>query len=763
MEDRELRERLGRIEQHLGIPPYEDSYEPGYGAPQKENVIEKIQTIKVDRIGELLLSIAEKKKEVSEEAFLAYLNKMEQSLCRQQVVLDDYAANLEKNFKVYEQRQSAAAAATVAEQEVTKQPLQTASQPAAEPSQPVKKSAAKTDMEFGIGAVVLSIIGALFIIASLVTFGLNFMDNIQQGIFFYILAIIVIAFSEFVLRRHLERFAQAVTGIGVCVLYTATILNYLYLHTMNSVAALAATVAVSVFALLLSRKRESASLRMIGILGCYISLMPLDKFKSEIEFIIPCVILLIVNVIYLLLPVSAEDKAVRNVHSVANLVAATWLVVTAWTSGLSAVPMFVMLVFMVAIHYMIYDKLLLKGSVKAFYVIGQLWLHALLAFTIWDEKFFVAGSLVVALVHAAGFFLYKYRMGQRPMTETDTWPVWDPVCKWIGLHGFASYLVIGATASGDPEFLAATAAVLALYKLFAMSGELRVANKIVSVSAAVILLIAMLMYQSNSAETGYMEYVLLAVFVLSVVCMRYDKTFHANVIMIALWGFSLFAFDALEIVLPLSVILVLVCVLLFTKVELYRPENIRSFTTCAWILNGISLMLILFSFGNPNRISMSIILVAESALLMLLFSDDSGIKKENLTKCRAHALTIFFTYMVFAFGIELPIVVSILLMLIAIASVAAGFVLKIKSVRIYGLCMSLFVCAKLLLVDFSDAQTADRVISFLVVGVIALAISYLYMRIERTLQQKEQEEVQEEVQQVAQEVIHQEVIQKENL
>ena len=76
-------------------------------------------------------------------------------------------------------------------------------------------------------------------------------------------------------------------------------------------------------------------------------------------------------------------------------------------------------------------------------------------------------------------------------------------------------------------------------------------------------------------------------------------------------------------------------------------------------------------------------------------------------------------------------------MLIAIASVSAGFILKIKGVRIYGLCMSFFVCAKLLLVDFSDAQSVDRVISFLVVGVIALAISYLYMRIERSLAEKE--------------------------
>ena len=208
-------------------------------------------------------------------------------------------------------------------------------------------------------------------------------------------------------------------------------------------------------------------------------------------------------------------------------------------------------------------------------------------------------------------------------------------------------------------------------------------------------------------------------------------------LMAVLWGFGLFGFDQIEIALPLSLLLLFICTILFTRVDMYRPERINKLIVFAWISNSISLLSSLTTFGDPNRISMTIVLLVESALLMILFSESSGTKPENVVRGRAHALTIFFTYMVFAYGIELPIVVSILLMVIAVASVGIGFLLKIKGVRIYGLCMSLFVCAKLLLVDFADAQSADRVISFLVVGVIALAISYLYMRIERSLAEKE--------------------------
>lgn len=756
MEDRELRERLSRIEQHLGMEPYD--------AVVRNEMPEKascepmsVQTVKIDRIGELLVFIEEKRREVKEEAFLGYLKKMEEALCREQVKIDDLAANLQQNYEVYQKRQAAMApietapemqvnetetlqadsieteqveteaiAADLIEEILVAEPTFEAQIPkvpevAAVPEKLSAKQeiynrpAKKTDMEFGIGAVVLSIVGALFIIAALVIFGLNFMDNLQQGIFFYVLAGVVIAFSELVLRKHLERFAQAVTGIGVCVLYTATILNYLYLHTMNSVAALFATVAVSVFALLLSRKRESASLRMIGILGCYISLMPLDKFASQTEFIIPCVILLIVNAIYLLLPVSKNDRAVRNVHATANMVASGYLMIMAWISDISAAWVFAFLVAILLIHYLIYYGTKMEGSLQYFYVIGHVLFHSFLAFAVWDEKFYIVATLVLALVNGVGIFLYR-----------------DKAIRWTSLHCFAVYFVLVCDSVSIKDALVGVAVVYVLYQVLShiWNEELRMSDFIVSIFTALVFLF-------NMQSDTNMQYVLLAVLVLSIVGIRYDKAFREILVMSVLWAFGLFGFDQIEIALPLSLVFLLVCVALFTRVELYQSSKVKTLVTFAWVYNGLSLLTSITQLGAPNRISMTIVLLAESALLMLLFSQVSGTDEENVVKYRTHALTIFFTYMVFAFGIELPIAVSILLMIIAVASVAVGFWLKIKSVRIYGLCMSLFVCGKLLLVDFADAQSADRVISFLVVGVIALAISYIYMRIERSLAEKE--------------------------
>lgn len=176
MEDRELRERLSRIEKHLGMEPYDKEVK------------------KTDRIGELLLFIAEKRKEVKEEAFLGYLKKMEEVLCREQVKLDDLSENLYKNYEIYLKRQqeevlqpepiqsaepdsveelliaepfpqATEQPKVLVEPQVKVQPKVVAEPQTTEQPKEVVESrlAKKKDMEFGIGAVVLSIVGALFI------------------------------------------------------------------------------------------------------------------------------------------------------------------------------------------------------------------------------------------------------------------------------------------------------------------------------------------------------------------------------------------------------------------------------------------------------------------------------------------------------------------------------------------------------------------------------------------------------------------------
>ena len=100
-------------------------------------------------------------------------------------------------------------------------------------------------------------------------------------------------------------------------------------------------------------------------------------------------------------------------------------------------------------------------------------------------------------------------------------------------------------------------------------------------------------------------------------------------------------------------------------------------------------------------------------------------------KHRELILVIFLTYMALIVKTNIPVINSILIMLIALVSVTAGFVKKDKPVRIYGLVLSLCTCGKIALYDYWGAPILQKTILFFVVGVIALVIAGIYIILEK--------------------------------
>ncbi len=83
--------------------------------------------------------------------------------------------------------------------------------------------------------------------------------------------------------------------------------------------------------------------------------------------------------------------------------------------------------------------------------------------------------------------------------------------------------------------------------------------------------------------------------------------------------------------------------------------------------------------------------------------------------------------------IPVPFIRSIILMVIAIGAVTAGFCIREKGLRIGGLVLTLIVCGKMILFDFAGAATTDKMVLFLTVGLIVLAISGIYIALEKKI------------------------------
>ena len=74
---------------------------------------------------------------------------------------------------------------------------------------------------------------------------------------------------------------------------------------------------------------------------------------------------------------------------------------------------------------------------------------------------------------------------------------------------------------------------------------------------------------------------------------------------------------------------------------------------------------------------------------------------------------------------------SVILLLIAIASILWGFMIKNKSIRLYGLGLSMFSIFKLIVYDMSYDNTLMRAISFLICGILCFVISLIYNYIDK--------------------------------
>ena len=77
--------------------------------------------------------------------------------------------------------------------------------------------------------------------------------------------------------------------------------------------------------------------------------------------------------------------------------------------------------------------------------------------------------------------------------------------------------------------------------------------------------------------------------------------------------------------------------------------------------------------------------------------------------------------------------VNVCCFLFAIASVAAGFGLKYKSLRIYGIILSMISIFKLLMLDINYDNTLGNALSFFLSGMLCFAISMIYNYVDKKL------------------------------
>lgn len=615
----------------------------------------------------------------------------------------------------------------------TSQPMQFV-QPAQyiPPTQYIQQTAPKKEgsVEFAIGAGVLGIIGILFVLIAFVLLGITYMNGLAKGISLYGICIIVLLVSELIINRKMPKFAVAITSLGISGLYLSTMLNYLYLQNFNNYVAMGTAVLISVFAVLISRKKDSGTIKIISFVGCYISLFPTgqsflyyerlaEPSVRTMHFLVAAGIIFIVNLMTVFLPVKKLKNAINMTHLLLNTFFTIVFSVTALFRLDNKLPVLLYILSSVLAQGLIFFCMERKGEEKnqaqtagniAAYVSTDVILR--LTFCIacsfvsetWNIHVVMGGFLLSGLIL---FCLFA-----------------KSVLKWLQYWLFCGQiLLLYGIAVLNEEFywwsFGMVLGVFVLSKLLSRIKLLKVSELVITLWTACIAL-----YYFNEFKPAA-AFSFLGVFALSLAVLREWRSLYEEVFIFLLECFVLLQFRN-DLTPAIMICILFLGTVGFNYISYFRDKSTRYFN---YINLGVMGCLYLAAAFCKNHFSYGIILLLGITYILLMFQDKFGMN----FKIKNIILILFMCYMVLIWELPIPILKSIILMLIAIGAVIAGFIIKEKKLRIAGLVLTLTVCGKMVLYDFAAAATLEKMLVFLVVGLIALIISGIYVALEKKI------------------------------
>lgn len=592
--------------------------------------------------------------------------------------------------------------------------------------------------EFKVGATIFSMIGAVFILIAFIIFGINFLEGIWQGFCLYAVSAIVILISELLVKRISNRTCSVITAIGISGLFISTIINYSVLGNISEPVSLIITLVTALFSVLLSRKKDSASIRLITVLGCYIWFFPKPYHDSDISFLCKSLMLLIVNGVGILLPNQKNRKAISAVHMAACAVFMVIVGISAFAlytddsvSGITHIAGYVLggLIPLNLIYFrekefsekwftVIYDISL--GL--AFFVFSAIFIFTDSGAGISEKTGLLTWGLMEVQVLAVSLIFFV--LWGRDRRRWSQYYFLSGVLLFLAdvIYAYIDILHMGEANAGV-IFILVIAAVFLLTRFLSGVKELTVLDCILEVLAALYVIICV------GENIGYgWSWFMAAVLFLALFRAKYAVVFHEIVVLLFFSSSALFPTGG-SWVIPaqigtLFLLFLLINHLPVLKMRSHLPYNIVS-----------AVFIFLYSLGIVFRqrewIDIVTMLLGAVAVTVMFRS------RYGMEIPRKYLLVAgYLIAMIFLARFPVPAMTSALLMLVAIGCVAAGFWKKDKVYRIFGLIMALFVCVKLVIFDFLALETLTKMIIFFIVGIVALAISFLYIFLERKDEKK---------------------------
>lgn len=588
---------------------------------------------------------------------------------------------------------------------------------------PGKERMTENALEFKVGVHVFGMIGALFVLVAFVIFGFYFLKGLGQGLCLYGAALVVVICSQLLeMRKKQAGFFGILTGIGVGGLYIANIVNYLVLHTINEIEMMTVSLVIALASIFLGRKRDSAWIRIISLAGCYLCFFPARGFGSELYFLVVAVMLLVVNTAGTFFRNQNHRMIINVVHLFLNTGFSILLTQKAWTEEIGSVY----LVFYVATAFIFVSILSIKECMKekempfALCCVG----NGVLLFLL-----FLVGNLHPQVVERPELALFVHLTAEILFLTICliTFMFWEKEDgrRWAQLYYAAGVILLcGSFSEYHWEIILSVLLTFLTVKLFSAKKEVLMLDCI----TVFWVLVTGIRLWDDWYCWFFAAALLVSVFRIKQAYLYHEFVVTAGILLIWWRQCRFYFLEEFDMnggwLYPVSVGAMLILFLLFNHLPGLKNKKQQPYNITSLVVMSVYYFMVWFWH---SYIFSSIMMVLGGATILIVFR-----KRYELQIPRKYlVLAGFLTWFSLTGHYESPIIVSILLMIIALVCVGVGFRQQDRVERICGLVMAFFVCLKLVLYDFREVEVMYRMLVFLVVGVIALMISFIYVKLEK--------------------------------
>ena len=633
-------------------------------------------------------------RESEEPEFTLFLNQLGNALWNGQINDTTAEEDLNKNHAIYQ----------------AKRQQQSVVRDIEKPVETPKKS-----VEFAVGAGILGVTGAIFLLAAFWLFAMNFMSNLAKGLSFYGILLLVILVSELWVRKKQEKFSVGMTGVGLSGLFLNTLVIHGY-GILNNVLAFVLIALITAMTFFLSYKKDSGVLRIIALLGSVICLFPLMEYDKLPTYLETGVMVLMIQIVAAFVPTKKEQKAIWVLQMIMQAASVFLYGFNANWCGLSSEWVAVFMVLMIALLNLLFLRAKVYiGSVIVFCLVYFFNIFMLPLSDLEGWKLYGFIFVPFAVVTAVFTVLLKHK-----------------VCRWIP-YWFYQFLVVYIWIKEEVDMFtwSGFAVVTMLYitaKVLSRVKELRVNECVITIGVFFYLLGITTERCGGENIRIAMILILISVFILSIFFTKHWHAFYELVITFsAIAGALKLCPDVVK--LPVVTGILVFGMFLFAFIKGKQLVSMRVYN----IFSLCMLVACYFKLAFLDNLLIYIIMLLYGITVLLLVLDE----RYALTDKNKYLwLGIFLTYMFLILDVKYAIINSILLIVTAILCVGAGFAAKQKAARIYGLVLAILATLKVAVFDVSGREALVRMTAFLIVGILILVISYIYILLEKKISQE---------------------------